>query len=86
MKMYKMGGWIDEIEAVEVERFNDKSVWINGRRNARKSSYEKYFETWNLAKAYLIQEISEEVKRCQNQLEYELKRLEKAQNLKNPEL
>jgi hypothetical protein len=43
-----------QIEAVDVEKESDCFVWINGRRNAKTSSYECYFRTFDDAKAYLL--------------------------------
>jgi len=34
-----------KIEKIEVEKTTESSVWINGRRRSRKSSYECYFDT-----------------------------------------
>jgi len=42
-----------QIEAVDVEKESDCSVWINGRREAKSSSFKYYFDTWDEAKAHL---------------------------------
>lgn len=41
------------IEEVEVEKETDKSVWINGRRCAKESSFENYHATWEQAHEHL---------------------------------
>ncbi len=42
------------VTPVVVERANDKSVWINGRRSARRSSYENYFDTFEEGRDFLV--------------------------------
>ena len=42
-------GFFDTIEEVTVERETESSVWINGRRSAKRSSYDNYFDTWREA-------------------------------------
>lgn len=44
------------IERVEVERETDSSVWVNGRRNAKRGEYWNYWNTWDDAKAFLLKE------------------------------
>lgn len=41
--------WGPSIRAVQVERSTESSVWINGRRSSRSSSYSRYFPTWDEA-------------------------------------
>ena len=55
MKKYKTGGWgQDLIEAVEVEKETDKSVWIDGNRSAKRSGYNNYFDSWGEAHLFLL--------------------------------
>lgn len=44
----------DEIKPVAVDKETDSSVWIDGRRRAKLSSYESFFDTWDDAHNYLI--------------------------------
>jgi len=54
MIKYKTDGWNSLIERIEVERETDSSVWIKGRRCAKASSYNNYFDKWDQAKDYLL--------------------------------
>lgn len=36
----------DEIEEVEIDKETDKSVWINGVRNAKRTEWANYYDTW----------------------------------------
>jgi hypothetical protein len=47
--------WGKMIEPVQVEKETASSVWINGRRNAKRTSYENYFDTWEEAKEFLTE-------------------------------
>lgn len=44
------------IEAVDVEHWNDTSVWIGGRRRTRVSAWQALFPTWQEAHAHLLAE------------------------------
>lgn len=50
-----------EVEPVELDRVNDKSVWINGRRLARVSDYEQYHRTELDALTFLRERIARRV-------------------------
>lgn len=51
---FKAGQYGNRIERVEIEKSTDSSVWIKGRRNAIKSSYENYFKSFDEAKSFLL--------------------------------
>lgn len=38
-----------EIEEVEVERETEQSVWVNGSRSAKRSSWANFYDTWQEA-------------------------------------
>jgi len=56
MKYYKTkSNWPEaKIYEVEVERESKDSVWINGRRNAKVSTYDCYFPTWDECYMFLL--------------------------------
>jgi hypothetical protein len=55
MKKYRTGGWGKNlIEEIEVEKETEYSVWIKGRRAAKKTDYHNYFDTWEDAKLHLL--------------------------------
>ena len=47
-------GWRQDITPVECERETDSSVFIKGRRNAKRSTYECYYDTWDEAHSALV--------------------------------
>lgn len=53
-KAYKRT-WGTTIEPVQVEKETVSSIWIDGRRSAKRSSYENYFDTWDEAKEFLTE-------------------------------
>ena len=62
MKMYETGGYNAIIEAVEVVRYTEKSVWLDKKdykgnvidaRCAKISVYAQYWATLNEAKEYI---------------------------------
>ena len=73
MKMYK-NNWQRIIE-VEVERKSESSVWINGRRNALRSSYENYFDTPEECKAFMLREAEAVLKSAEGRVEYARKKV-----------
>jgi hypothetical protein len=46
--------FINDIDAVECERETESSVFINGRRNLKRSSYDNFYDTWGEAHAALL--------------------------------
>ena len=57
-----------EIIEVEVEKETDKSVWINGSRNAKVSEDANYYDTWEEAKDALVVCQKSRVNRLRSQL------------------
>lgn len=56
MIKYRTGGFgVNLIETVDVERETEHSIWINGRRNSKKTSYHKYWDTWQEAHEHLLE-------------------------------
>jgi multidrug efflux pump subunit AcrA (membrane-fusion protein) len=58
-----------KITQVEVERETDISVWINGHRNAKRSEWNNYYDTWEEAKAALQAKAQSQVDSLRLQLE-----------------
>ena len=73
MKMYK-NNWQGIIE-VDVERKSESSVWIKGRRNAIRSSYENYFDTPEECKAFMLREAEALLKTAEDRVEYARKKV-----------
>lgn len=90
MKMYRtiqhdIGGPEAKIIEVEVDKFNDKSVWINGNRRSKMSSYENYFETWKQAHDHIISLAQSAVERSKDRLHRDRSTLGQIESLKQPE-
>lgn len=71
----------------EIERESDSFVWIkNGRRQAVKSQYSQFFNTWNEAHNFLIVEARTAYDKIKNKLDVAADELNKTIELVNPEL
>ena len=82
MIKYRTGGFGNKlIEKVEVERETEVSVWINGRRNAKDSSWYKYFNSWNEAHSFLIEKAESDVEAATNRLRRASANLQKIKSL-----
>ena len=69
---------LTRISRAEVTRVTANSVWIDGRRIAKKSGLDYYHDTWTAARDYLIDVASrkrDRVSRELNDLNDALKRL-----------
>ncbi|UIY58156.1 hypothetical protein [Burkholderia cepacia] len=62
MKKYLTRNWADKIQIIEVERETDESVWIKGRRNAKKSNIGIYHDTFGDAKQALVERHEKDIK------------------------
>jgi len=77
MKMYTTSRFDNKIEEIEATRTTAKSVWYMGdswgkteeRRAARQSSYERYFDTWEEAHAYLLGRTERALAQARRQLQ-----------------
>ena len=71
--MFKVNCWdsTPEIQPVEVEKTTAKSVWVNGRRNGRDTSHEKFFETHQEAKDWLQERCEMRIRNLQEKFEQE---------------
>lgn len=83
-KTYRPRYQVQAPRAVEVERATEQCVWINGRRNAKISDYDNYFETWEEAQAWLIEHCESAVVHARNQLATANGLLGNAKGLKRP--
>lgn len=67
-KFRAIAGYRVEIKNVEVEKETASSIWINGRRNAKRSDYHNYFDTFQEAKDFCIAESQKRVDGARHQL------------------
>jgi hypothetical protein len=63
MKYWKArhGGWNKPLEEIEVEKETESTVWIDGRRNAKVSTYDNFFPTKEKAIEWLISQATHDV-------------------------
>lgn len=60
--------WMDKITPVEVERHTELSVWVHGRKHARKS-WRAYFPTWDGAREWLLSKAQDELDSARRSLQ-----------------
>ena len=58
------------IETVDVERESESSVWLNGRRCAKRSSYENFCDTWQEAHQLFVDLAEKEKHAAERRLLY----------------
>lgn len=73
----------NRIERIEIERESASCVWVNGRKRAKHTSWESYFNSFEEAKASLVQEAEEEVESAKADLQRARSKLGNAQSLKD---
>lgn len=71
------------ISPVEVERETESNVWINGRRRAKLTEYESYFDSFEKARAHLLERAEVHVAGCRSALAMAEEFAEQARNLRD---
>jgi hypothetical protein len=69
---YKAGGYNtggDLILKIEVVRETASSVWVNGSRCAKETTYDNYFDTWDEAKTHLLEKAEVELENARRRLQ-----------------
>lgn len=74
----------DQIERIECERETKSSVFINGQRQAKTSSYESFHDSWEAAHAFLFDKQRLLVERLRRQLEVANGKLGNIKGMKPP--
>jgi hypothetical protein len=84
---YEVGGFFKKnlIELVEIEKETEKSIWINGRVHRKTTSYEKYFDTWEEAKDYLMAQTESKISHLSAELEKQKSKLKILLKLEKPQ-
>ena len=73
---YETGGFGKQLVVpVKVEKSTDKSVWIDGQRRGRRSTWRNYFKTPDEAFNYLTAECEQKIGVCKQQLDRHRSRL-----------
>lgn len=68
MKYFKL--YFSEVSEIEVDKETDKSVFINGRKHAKETSYEAYFKTRDEAIKFKLDKLNAEITRRKNAVAY----------------
>ncbi len=69
MIKYMTGDYNKPIMMVIVERETESSVWVNGRRKAKKGDWHNYHHSWEEAREYLIKKARMHESACQGRLD-----------------
>ncbi len=78
LKFFHVGSRDIAVSTVSVDRATDACVWINGRRNHRRSAYDNYFERYDDARNFLVDKYEKLAARTAKNLQEAEQRLEKA--------
>lgn len=81
-KYVARSGYPTGINRIDVERETASSVWVHGRRNAKRSSYDNYFNTWEDAHGFLLETAEHELALAQLRLDAARSKLELVKSLK----
>ena len=90
MKRYQTTRWSTEIEEIEIIRETDDFVILpcegrrKERREAKKSDYHLYHETWDAAHIYLLQRAKDRIAQLQWALEARMNDLKIIENMQPP--
>jgi len=84
MIKYEVKSYLNSIEEVKVERETDSSVWVEGRRRAKKAGYCGYFDTWEEAKNSLLNKAQKDVDAARSRLQRANSKLGQVKSLKKP--
>lgn len=82
MIKYMTGGYKEDIEAIEIERETESSVWIDGRRRSKLSTWDIYHDTWEAARDHLMTTATHKVRNYQSRLDSVKAELSKFSKLK----
>lgn len=81
---YRTHRLVARIDPGGVDKHNDKSVWIKGRRSARISSFDSYFPTWEQAHEALLASAEVELDAKKRQMDRARSNLETVKAMKPP--
>lgn len=83
MKWYLADSWGDpKVSEIEIEKFTDSNVWINGRKHKRVASRESFFMSRPEAVEYLVKIAQDCVKAQRLRLIYAERQLRLAEELR----
>lgn len=78
--------WRPEIKAVEIERETEHTVTLlDGRRENKVTTWDKYFDSWSEAHAFLMAKAEEKVEAAREKLQRARDVLGNIKGMKKPE-
>ena len=72
IKMYRVGMMFRNrtgLKLVDVERITDKCVWVDGRRENKRSETSAYFHSFDDAKEFALNRATNNLKQAQSRLD-----------------
>jgi hypothetical protein len=82
---FRSAGYGARIDAVEVSRHTDNSVWLGETRRARHSVYDCFWPTWEEAHAHLMRQADAELAVARLRLQNVQARHGNVKGLKKPD-
>lgn len=83
---YRTAGLCNPIRIIEVERETKYSVFLaGGRRYAKYSKHEKYWDSWEEARAHLLDLAKSKVSLSMMNIDLDKKRLERIKSMTKPD-
>jgi hypothetical protein len=81
---YRTHRLVARIDPCCVDKHNDKSVWIKGKRGARISSFDSYFPTWEQAHDSLLAKAEFDLAQHKRRVDQARSYLEAVKAMKTP--
>lgn len=85
---WKTGSVSELIKRVECSRQTDASVffpaWNGERREAKRSSYHIYHDSWEQARDYLLEKEKRNERAARSRLDFALKQIERLKSMDEP--
>ena len=78
---YRTAKGVSKIYQVKIDKETKPSVWVNGKRRATFSMWDKYHETWGAAQRHLIHRATYKVNLCKTRLGMAREELKEAKAL-----
>lgn len=86
MIKYKADDWLrQKVDIVECDRETDSSVFVDGKRRAKESAHECYFDSFDEAKAWLLDRAERRVQAARIALQRAQDSLGNIKGLKEPQ-
>ncbi|MFC0667045.1 hypothetical protein ACFSKY_22420 [Azotobacter chroococcum] len=86
MIKYKADDWLrPKVEIVECERATDSSVFVNGKRRAKESANERYLDSFDEAKSWLLDRADRRLQAARNALQRAQDQLGNIKGMKEPQ-